>query len=376
MSGNIFLLGDDGKLQELKEEPYDSEALLQQLLAQYPNLLAGDQMEPKEPRRWLLITREAPVPGDEGGSGRWSLDNLFLDQEGVPTLVEVKRRSDTRIRREVVGQMLDYAANALQFWPVDRIQTLYEARCKQEGLDPQLVMQEILEDTQVQDTFWETVKTNLQAGRIRMVFVADEIPRELRVVVEFLNTQMDPAEVLAVEVHQFVGQGLRTLVPRLIGKSVVAEQKKAASLDKRQWDEASFMAELHKLKGGRAVEGAQHILAWVRSRGLREWWGQGKKDGSCVPILDHNGVTYFTISIWTMGTLEVQFQLMVRRPVFDSAEKRLEYVRRLNSVPGIKIPEDAITRRPSIPLAKFADPKVLKEFTAALDWYLEEITRG
>ena len=28
-----------------------------------------------------------------------------------PTLVEVKRSSDTRIRREVVGQMLDYAAN-------------------------------------------------------------------------------------------------------------------------------------------------------------------------------------------------------------------------------------------------------------------------
>jgi hypothetical protein len=34
-----------------------------------------------------------------------------FDQNAVPTLVEVKRSSDTRIRREVVGQMLDYAAN-------------------------------------------------------------------------------------------------------------------------------------------------------------------------------------------------------------------------------------------------------------------------
>jgi hypothetical protein len=48
--------------------------------------------------------------------------------------------------------------------------------------------------------FWSRVKTNLQAGRIRMVFVADEIPIELARVVEFLNTEMDPAEVLAVEV--------------------------------------------------------------------------------------------------------------------------------------------------------------------------------
>jgi hypothetical protein len=31
----------------------------------------------------------------------------------VPTLLEVKRSSDTRIRREVVGQMLDYAANGV-----------------------------------------------------------------------------------------------------------------------------------------------------------------------------------------------------------------------------------------------------------------------
>jgi hypothetical protein len=31
-----------------------------------------------------------------------------LDQDAVPTLVEVKRSSDTRIRREVMGQMSDY----------------------------------------------------------------------------------------------------------------------------------------------------------------------------------------------------------------------------------------------------------------------------
>jgi hypothetical protein len=33
MPGNIFVLGDDGKLIEMRETPYDSEALLQRLLA-------------------------------------------------------------------------------------------------------------------------------------------------------------------------------------------------------------------------------------------------------------------------------------------------------------------------------------------------------
>jgi hypothetical protein len=87
----------------------------------YPNLLAGDQVGGDEPRRWLLISREVPVASDEEGSGRWSVDHLFLDQYAVPTIVEVKRSTDTRIRREVVGQMLDYAANAVVYWPIEAL---------------------------------------------------------------------------------------------------------------------------------------------------------------------------------------------------------------------------------------------------------------
>jgi hypothetical protein len=48
-----------------------------------------------------------------------------------------------------------------------------------------------------------------------MVFVADEIPLELARMVEFLNAQMDPAEVLAVEVKQFTNTLLRPLSPVL-----------------------------------------------------------------------------------------------------------------------------------------------------------------
>ena len=97
MSG-MFLIHDNGDLIEMRESPYDSEAVLQRLVAQYPNLLAGDQINDEEPRRWLLVTREMAVPGEQDGAGRWSLDHLFLDQDAIPTLVEVKRSTDTRIR--------------------------------------------------------------------------------------------------------------------------------------------------------------------------------------------------------------------------------------------------------------------------------------
>ena len=181
-------------------------------------------MDEAAPRRWLLVDREVGVPMQEGGAGQLSLDHLFLDQDAVPTLVEVKRSSDTRIRREVVGQMLDYAAHAVAYWSAESLRARFEARCEDKE-DPSLLMAEFIdtEDEVDEEAFWAQVKTNLQAGRIRLVFVADDIPPELRRVIEFLNLFMDPVEVLAVEIAQYVGQGLKTLVPRLMaGPRVVA----------------------------------------------------------------------------------------------------------------------------------------------------------
>jgi hypothetical protein len=115
------------ELVEMVEQPYEAETVLQRLLADHPNLLAGEQDD--EPRRrWLLVQRELGIAGEEEGSDRWRIDHLFLDQDGVPTLVEVKRSSDTRLRREVVGQLLDYAANASAFWGLEKIQAAFEAR--------------------------------------------------------------------------------------------------------------------------------------------------------------------------------------------------------------------------------------------------------
>lgn len=98
MSGGIFVIQNDETLVELSERAYDSEDLLQTLLAKYPNLLAGDQIDKESPRRWMLVAREMALASEQDGTGRWSVDHLFLDQDAIPTIVEVKRSTDTRIR--------------------------------------------------------------------------------------------------------------------------------------------------------------------------------------------------------------------------------------------------------------------------------------
>ena len=82
----------------------------------------------------------------EAGGDRWSLDHLLIGQEAVPTLVEVERSDDTRIRCDVIGQMLGYAANGVIYWPAERLQADLKARCAMEGKDADEVFRDSLGD--------------------------------------------------------------------------------------------------------------------------------------------------------------------------------------------------------------------------------------
>jgi hypothetical protein len=369
VAGRIYLLKEDSKLLAMEEAPYDSESLLQKLLADHPDLLAGDQIDAEEPRRWLLVTREMAVPGEQDGAGRWSLDHLFLDQDAIPTLVEVKRSSDTRIRREVIGQMLDYAANAVAYWPVEEIKAKFESRCKGDSVDPERELTGLIGEGQDASTFWQLVKTNLQAGRVRLIFIADEIPPELRRVVEFLNSQMDPAEVLAIEVKQFVGENLKTLVPRVLGQL----KKVVVPIESRQWDEASFFLDLSQRRGEQEAAVARQLLEWANKHGLRVWWGQGKKDGSFFPMYDNKFGKNFLFSVWTYGSVELQFQHM-KTPPFAEEGERKKLVQRLSCI-GLSIPEEALKKRPTFGLSLLKEPAALAKFLEAFDWVLSEIKK-
>lgn len=378
MTGRIYLLQETGTLQSLTERPYASEKLLQKLLGDYPDLLAGDQINETTPRRWLLISREMGIPLEQDSGDQMSLDHLFLDQDAIPTLIEVKRSSDTRIRRQVVGQMLDYAAHAVAYWSVQTIRARLEASCESTGADPidlvvQLVEAELGDEGAV-ETFWRQVKTNLQAGRIRLIFVADDIPPELRRVVEFLNRFMDPVEVLAVEVKQYVGQDLKTLVPRVIGQTAEAQSKKlGGAAPGRQWDEPSFFQELGERHGAEAVAVATRILEWARARADRLWWGRGSKSGSYVPVLNHKQRDHQLFAVWTYGMVELYFYWYQFKPPFKSEELRRELLGRLNAIEGIALPDEAINRRPSIGMSALKDETALNEFLEVFDWVAQEI---
>ena len=234
-------------------------------------MLGGERMTPDAPRRWLLISREMGIPDSPDSGDRWAVDHLLLDQDARPTLVEVKRGDNPEIRRRVVGQMLDYAAHATRYWSAAGIRETFEANAgdKAAAQLTELLGGDSEPDEDAYEAFWERVDKNLGDENIRLLFVADRIPSDLAHIVEFLNRHMGPqVEVLAVELKQFRGEGVRTLVPRVIGRS--DGHRSRTSSTRRTLTMETLLPEF---PDGAVREAARELLERSEHAGATLGWG-------------------------------------------------------------------------------------------------------
>ena len=360
MPNDMFMLRDGDAPAGLKLTAFASELEFQHLLANYPELLAGSRIDEGSPRRWLLVSRETAIPSGADGAARWAVDHLFIDQDGIPTLVEVKRQTDSRIRREVVGQMLDYAANGVVYWPVDALRARFESRCDAEGIDPGAQIKDLAGGDMDPDRFWRGVGENLRAGRVRMLFVADVLPPELRRVVEFLNEQMSPAEVLALELRRFEGQGMTTLVPTLYGRTEVAANRKGIASG-TQWTQTAFIEKMMTRPDAEAGVGMA-LLAWIEANATPVW-GRGKQDGSLSAGLSHGSQAFNALSVYTNGQVDLGFAQMAGKGDTVAAVSR-EWRLRVAAIPGL----EGVETRNGLKLSHLADEATLTRFTQELDW--------
>lgn len=267
----IWRLDEDGDPTPLEVARYDDEAALQRLIASHPDVLAGEQMTPQEPRRWLLIRREMGIADSSAAADRWSVDHLLIDQDAVPTLVEAKLEDNPDIRRKVVGQLLEYAAHATRYWTIEDIRGRFEAEHGGEE-QARAHLAEFLDEPELADgsyeAFWARVGTNLRADNVRLLFAVDRIPDELAHVVAFLNRNMEHVDVLAVELRQFRTQGARTLVPRVFGGSGPTRTGRGGPRHTHTLE--TLLAEFPE---GAVRDAARELLARSERAGARLGWG-------------------------------------------------------------------------------------------------------
>jgi hypothetical protein len=117
-----IFLEENGGLTELKERTYrdreidcEGESTLQERIEKYPKLIPSEDINPDNPPDFIVLKREASVPGIG------SIDLLLSDQDGILTILETKLADNPEITREVVGQVLEYAAHESLEWDVERV---------------------------------------------------------------------------------------------------------------------------------------------------------------------------------------------------------------------------------------------------------------
>ena len=294
MEDRVFVR-DGLRMKLVARSTYDTEAVFQTLLADFPELLAGVSTTGDGEADLALVKRELPIKAI-GRVGTYSIDHVFVDRDATPILVEVKRSSDSRIRREVVGQLLDYATFAPRHWTAA---TLHQAFLETHGPEATLPVTwpEDLSD------FFSRVHRKLVDHQMRLVFVADEFPDEVVAVIEFLNEQMRDVEVLGVEVATYqTGAESAVLVPRVIGRTTEAVATKAGSGTTRTtpWTAEELLASAADTHGPMVTQQLQQLIEHATQHGVKQNWGTGASpgfssyyavEGHTIPVLTANAGT-------------------------------------------------------------------------------------
>jgi len=350
---------------------------LQALLEKNYDLLPGDQIDPDEPRRWLLVKREMPVPDPATGSDRWSIDFFFVDQFGVPTFVECKRFADTRSRREIVGQMIEYAANGHHYWGKELLRQLADATAIQKGstLDQALEALRIDEAMSV-DAFFDRVQENLRQGQLRIVFFLDEAPMELRSVVDFLNRQMERSEVLLVEARQFGDGSSRIVVPSLFGYTEQARMVKRSVTvttpsERRRWDRESFFEDATSKLAQAELAAAVQLFDGALELGCEITWGTGKLNGSY--NVKHPQLAQRSLcTLYSNGELYLNFGWLNENPREEEVRERFKEL--VSDRVGFRVPDNYLRRHVVIPLREWV-PKT-GSFLQMLEQLVTEFREG
>lgn len=283
----VYVIRDDGStvpMSRVRCKNEDRE--LQRILERNPDLLPGDQIKPDDPRRWLLLKREMPVPDPGTGTDRWSIDFLFADQDAVPTFVECKRCADTRARREIIGQMLEYAANGRHSWTKENLREVATQTARASGSSIDEAMRKLAPNDELSiDEYFDLIQQNLHEGQLRIVFFLEDSSPELRSIVDFLNRQMERSDVLLVEARQYSHDGAKIVVPTLFGYSEEARLVKRrvtvkSPASRKRWDRPSYFADAKDRLTPEQVSAIESLLDHCLSLGCEVAWGTGIQKGS------------------------------------------------------------------------------------------------
>ncbi len=197
------------------------EATLRDLIAEHPDILPVHDLDPSY-GRLITVTRELSIPGVG------FVDVLLMDEHGRLVVVECKLWRNPQARREVVGQILDYARELSRFGYED-LQRQVSIATRRQGNVLHALAQEA-GGTLAEAEFVDRVTRDLAAGRFLLLIVGDGIAEGTRRIGEYLRGQpglafsfglIEMAEYRHVDAN---GAERRIMQPRVLAQTAVIER--------------------------------------------------------------------------------------------------------------------------------------------------------
>ena len=192
------------------------EASLQELLFRFPETLPVSAID---------SAYEDPVPVCRELSTRaGKLDALYVNRHGRLTLVELKLWRNPQARREVIGQILDYAKE-LASWGYEDFQREVSRTLGRKGNMPfELVRERFPEVDEAE--FVDNVTLHLERGEFLLLIVGDGIREGVEHIVDFVQKHSGLRFNLAlVESALYRDRGDRLIVqPRVLARTEIVRR--------------------------------------------------------------------------------------------------------------------------------------------------------
>ena len=231
-----------------------------------------------------------------------SIDNLYLSPQGYLTIVETKLWRNPEARREVVGQIIDYAREVSR-WSYDDLEARVRAynqkyRNQNLGILDTLREREQIEETE-EPVIVDRISRNLRRGRFLLLVVGDGIRESVEAMSEYLNQSPQLYFTLALvelQVYEWWDKSLMVVpqivmrtqevtraVVRIEGREAESVRVDVASVDGGSrplrnrfiLSEEDYLSILRERRGPEYAEIARMILREMEGRGYLIDWKQG-----------------------------------------------------------------------------------------------------
>ncbi len=323
----LFLV-DAGKTIVLESQSFENEKLLQGVLEKFPEFIALDDLGVSEP--FFVIGREVSTPAG-------FIDVLCMDGEGVLTVIETKLARNPQIRREVIGQVLEYVAQVSKW----RAQEVFQAADKYfQSTGESRSLYDMLKkendsDEVVPEIIYDQVDNNLRKGKIKVLIASDTIPENLKDTVNFINSYSN-FDIYVLQIQSFKKDDLEIYAPTIFG--FARKTVSGIANEKIQWDEERFFNALENVEKD-AFKRFEDVYDFSRTNASEIRWGIGKVVGTFTFIKEIGSKKVSVYSVFTSGNISLNFGSMKNHL---PEEELKDFLNEINRLPETNISEQDI----------------------------------